>query len=104
MSEFSEFIRNASPEEKERVFKRVIDEANYDQAMTALMVAWEENKRLCSENSKLWGICHEYAKRDIEGAFDDLRKSVAELSASTLQTVKERIADPKIVDVELEDL
>ena len=27
-SEFSEFIRNASPEEKERVYAKVMDEAN----------------------------------------------------------------------------
>ena len=31
-SEFSEFIRNASPEEKEAVFEKVIDDANAEQA------------------------------------------------------------------------
>ena len=30
-SQFSEFFRNASPEEKDRVIKRVIKEANNDQ-------------------------------------------------------------------------
>jgi len=30
-SQFSEFFRNASPEEKDRVIKKVIKEANNDQ-------------------------------------------------------------------------
>ncbi len=46
MGEFSDFIRNASPGERERVMLKVIDDANYDQAMSMLMVAYDEIEQL----------------------------------------------------------
>ena len=46
MGEFSDFIRNASPREREKVMRRVIDQANYDQAMSMLMVAYDEIEQL----------------------------------------------------------
>ena len=63
MSEFSEFIRNASPEEREKTLLKVIDQANYDQAMSALMVLVKENQTLTTEISN-WK--HELSRALIE--------------------------------------
>jgi N-methylhydantoinase B/oxoprolinase/acetone carboxylase alpha subunit len=49
---FSDFIRNASPDEKEAVYKKVIDEARHEQEKVL--------RELVQETQKLGGFNAEY--------------------------------------------
>ena len=67
MSKFSDFVRKASPEKREEIMAKVMDDANAEQAMQMLVVAQDEEiDRLTTEGEMMRKVLQQIADSGIE--------------------------------------